>query len=77
MKSFADLSEQEILALAINAEDEDARAYVGFAQALRDTYPASAQVFLDMAEQEHEHRREEPPADLVTAHPGVRRGRHA
>jgi rubrerythrin len=57
MKSFADLSEQEILALAINAEDEDARAYVGFAQALRDTYPASAQVFLDMAEQEHEHRR--------------------
>ena len=57
MKSFSDLSEQELLALAITAEDEDARAYVGFAAALRDSYPASAQVFIDMAEEEHEHRR--------------------
>jgi rubrerythrin len=57
MKSFADLTEQEVLALAITAEDEDARAYMGFANALRDNYPASAKVFIDMAEEEHEHRR--------------------
>ena len=56
-KSFSDLSEQEILALAISSEDDDARAYAGFANALMDTYPASAKVFVEMAEEEHEHRR--------------------
>lgn len=57
MKSFSDLTEQEILALAISSEDEDARSYSGFAHALMDTYPASAKVFIEMAEEEHEHRR--------------------
>ena len=57
MKSFSDLTEQEILALAISSEDDDARAYAGFANALMDTYPASAKVFVEMAEEEHEHRR--------------------
>ena len=57
MKSFSDLTEQEILALAISSEDEDARAYSGFAHALMETYPASAKVFVEMAEEEHEHRR--------------------
>jgi rubrerythrin len=57
MKSFSDLTEQELLALAISSEDDDARAYAGFAHSLRDTYPASAKVFFDMAEEEHEHRR--------------------
>ncbi|MBI2718029.1 MAG: rubrerythrin [Rhizobiales bacterium] len=57
MKSFSDLSEQEILALAISSEDDDARAYSGFAHALMDSYPASAKVFIEMAEEEHEHRR--------------------
>lgn len=57
MKSFSDLTEQEILALAISSEDDDARAYAGFAHALMDTYPASAKVFVEMAEEEHEHRR--------------------
>ena len=51
-KSFSDLSEQEILALAISSEDDDARAYAGFANALMDTYPASAKVFIEMAEEE-------------------------
>ena len=57
MKSFSDLTEQEILALAISSEDDDARAYMGFANALMDTYPASAKVFIEMAEEEHDHRR--------------------
>jgi rubrerythrin len=57
MKSFSDLTEQELLALAISSEDDDARAYAGFAHSLRDTYPATAKLFFDMAEEEHEHRR--------------------
>ena len=57
MKSFSDLTEQEVIALAISSEDDDARAYAGFAQALLDEYPASAKVFIEMAEEEHEHRR--------------------
>ena len=31
MKAFAELTEQEILALAISAEEEDARIYADFA----------------------------------------------
>jgi len=57
VKSFSDLTEQEILALAISSEDDDARAYSGFAHSLMETYPASAKVFVEMAEEEHEHRR--------------------
>jgi rubrerythrin len=57
LKSFSDLSEQEIIALAISSEDDDARAYSGFANALMETYPASAKVFMEMAEEEHQHRR--------------------
>ncbi|MFO1123615.1 MAG: ferritin family protein [Hyphomicrobiales bacterium] len=57
MKSFSELTEQELLALAISSEDDDARAYAGFAHALMDPYPASAKVFMEMAEEEHEHRR--------------------
>jgi erythrin-vacuolar iron transport family protein len=57
MKSFSDLTEQEIIALAISSEDDDARTYSGFANALMETYPASAKVFVEMAEEEHEHRR--------------------
>ena len=57
MKTFSDLTEQEIIALAISSEDDDARAYAGFAHALMGDYPASAKVFVEMAEEEHEHRR--------------------
>ena len=56
MKRFADLSEQEILALAISNEEEDSRIYRGFAEGLRERYPASAKVFLEMAEEEVRHR---------------------
>lgn len=56
MKRFADLSEQEILALAISNEEEDSRIYRGFAEGLRESFPASAQVFEEMAEEEVRHR---------------------
>lgn len=54
---FADLSDQEILALAISSEEEDGRIYAAYAANLRETYPASAAVFQGMAEEEDQHRR--------------------
>jgi rubrerythrin len=57
LKPFSQLSEQEILALAISSEDDDARTYATFANSLMDQFPASAKVFVEMAEEEHEHRR--------------------
>ena len=56
MKRFIDLSEQEVLALAITNEEEDSRIYRGFAEGLRAPYPASAKVFDEMAEEEVRHR---------------------
>ncbi len=57
MKRFSDLTEQEILALAITMEEEDARVYREYAHGLAESYPASAKVFADMAEEEDNHRR--------------------
>ena len=56
VKRFADLSEQEIIALAITNEDEDSRIYRGFAEGLRQKYAASAKVFDEMADEEVRHR---------------------
>ncbi|PKP68372.1 MAG: rubrerythrin family protein [Alphaproteobacteria bacterium HGW-Alphaproteobacteria-4] len=56
-RRFSDLSEQEILALAISSEEDDASIYRTYAQRLRAGYPASAQVFDGMAAEEDEHRR--------------------
>jgi rubrerythrin len=56
VKRFADLSEQEILALAITNEEEDSRIYRGFAEGLRETFAASAKVFDEMADEEVRHR---------------------
>ena len=56
MKRFADLSEQEILALAISNEDEDSRIYRGFADGFRESFPASGRVFEEMADEEARHR---------------------
>ena len=56
MKNFSDLSEQEILALAITNEEEDSRIYRGFAEGLREQFPSSAKVFDEMAEEEVHHR---------------------
>src|SRR5579871_2812015 len=55
-RNFKDLSEREILALAIALEEEDARIYADFADGLRDTYPASAKMFDEMMVEESNHR---------------------
>ena len=55
-KRFKDLSEKEILALAIQLEEEDARVYGDFAEGLRDTYPSTAKMFQDMQAEESRHR---------------------
>lgn len=56
-RRFSDLSEAEILALAISSEEDDARIYATYAEQLRAEYPASAAVFDAMAAEENEHRR--------------------
>jgi rubrerythrin len=55
VKNFSDLSEQEILALAIANEDEDNRIYRSFADALRGSYPDTAGMYNKMAEEEIDH----------------------
>lgn len=55
-KRFRDLTEQEILALAITLEEEDGRIYSDFAEGLRDTYPATAQILEEMRAEEAQHR---------------------
>ena len=56
-RRFADLSEQEVLALAISSEEDDARIYRTYAERLRADYPASAAVFDGMATEEDSHRK--------------------
>ncbi|HTX14547.1 MAG TPA: ferritin family protein [Candidatus Baltobacteraceae bacterium] len=55
-KSFKELTEREILALAIQLEEEDSRIYGDFAEGLRETYPATAKAFDDMQAEESRHR---------------------
>lgn len=56
-KSFKQLTEREILALAITLEEEDGRTYGDMADALQANYPASAKVFEEMIAEEAGHRR--------------------
>jgi erythrin-vacuolar iron transport family protein len=56
MKRFADLSEQEVLALAISNEEEDSRIYRDFAEGLRADFPDTAKTFDAMAAEEVGHR---------------------
>jgi len=56
-RNFKDLSEREILALAIGLEEEDGRIYGDFVDGLRESYPATAQMFEEMQEEESGHRR--------------------
>ena len=59
-KRFADLTDQEILALAISNEEEDSRVYGDIAAGLRKDYPATAKVFEAMQVEEQDHRRQLP-----------------
>src|ERR687893_282166 len=56
MKALSELSEREVLALAITSEEEDSRIYQSFADRLRPDFEASAHIFDDMAEEERGHR---------------------
>ncbi len=56
LKRFKDLTEKEILALAITSEEEDGRIYGAFADALRESYPATAEMFEEMRTEEAGHR---------------------
>jgi rubrerythrin len=56
-RRFRDLSEQEVLALAIASEEDDARIYRSYGERLRKDYPASAALFDGMAAEEDGHRR--------------------
>src|SRR5581483_8721697 len=56
-RPFKSLSEREILAVAIAAEEEDSRIYDDFANALRERYPQTASIFEQMREEEIGHRR--------------------
>jgi len=55
-KNFKDLSEREILALAISLEEEDGRIYGDFADGLRESYPATVKIFEEMQAEESQHR---------------------
>ena len=55
-RRFLDLGEQEILALAISSEEDDARIYRAYAAHLRAEFPATAAVFEGMATEEDAHR---------------------
>ncbi|HXE62085.1 MAG TPA: ferritin family protein [Bryobacteraceae bacterium] len=55
-KNFKDLSEREILALAISLEEEDGRIYGEFAEGLRQNYPVTARMLEEMQAEESDHR---------------------
>ncbi len=55
-RRFADLTEREVLALAISSEEDDASIYRTYADRLRKDYPASAATFHGMAAEEDGHR---------------------
>ncbi|MGA0923031.1 MAG: iron exporter MbfA [Lutimaribacter sp.] len=55
-RRFSDLSEQEVLALAISSEEDDARIYRSYGARLRAEFPDTAKVFDGMAAEEDGHR---------------------
>ncbi|TCT45040.1 iron exporter MbfA [Martelella mediterranea] len=55
-RDFSSLSEQEVLALAISSEEDDARIYKAYAERLRGDYAGTAKIFDDMAMVEDRHR---------------------
>jgi rubrerythrin len=56
MKTFDSLTEQEVLALAISLEEEDARIYEDFADGLQESYPEQAAKFRELRGEEDGHR---------------------
>jgi rubrerythrin len=56
-RRFDELSEREVLALAISSEEEDGAIYSAYAEKLRPDFPASAAVFEAMSAEEDGHRK--------------------
>ena len=56
MRTFESLTEQEVLALAISLEEDDARIYEDFADGLKENYPEQAAKFLELQKEEDGHR---------------------
>ncbi|WP_029005462.1 iron exporter MbfA [Azorhizobium doebereinerae] len=56
-RQFSDLSEQEVLALAISSEEDDGRIYADYAEMVRAEFPGTARVFEGMSAEENGHRR--------------------
>jgi erythrin-vacuolar iron transport family protein len=76
LKNFADLTEREVLAVAIASEEEDSRIYMSFAEDLAERYPDSAKIYEEMADEErgHRHRLLELYEERFGAHlPPIRR----
>jgi len=55
-KAFHELTEREVLALAVALEEEDGRIYGEFAERMRGDYPATADALAHMQEEESNHR---------------------
>lgn len=55
-RNFKDLSEQEVLALAISSEEDDARIYQTYAANVKEDYPATAEILVQTAAEENRHR---------------------
>ena len=53
---FSQLTERQLLALAISLEEDDARIYSQYADALVGDFPDTAQLFRGMAAEENTHR---------------------
>jgi rubrerythrin len=56
LRSFKSLNEQEVLALAISLEEEDARILGEFALGLESSYPATTKILHAMSAEEDGHR---------------------
>lgn len=53
---FKELTEAQLLAVAITAEEEDAHIYRDFAESLQKDFPATGELFIKMSEEEDGHR---------------------
>jgi len=56
VKKLKDLTAQEVLAFAIQSEEEDGRIYADLAQRIHKDYPATAQSLQAMHDEEDGHR---------------------
>jgi erythrin-vacuolar iron transport family protein len=56
MPTLSELTQREVMALAITSEEEDSRIYQTFADKCRENFPSSTKIFEEMAEEERGHR---------------------